>query len=464
MISKSIIKLFLFSFTFLTTVNAQTSTENAEMVYPVYNGKMVNGKETTKINYIRDNNPMDKRTKYTITSDGKEIYEVNFTTYFNETEDSLEIVIIDKQKWEIEKPVRIKFNKIDSKVIICDYKLNMDPINIDGLYKILFSIDEPPEQCITLYQFLPLLNPGLSFILKQLNDSVLRVHQGAVVEYRHNKQKQDERDTQIAIVQRAMFDYKNKVIDEIEKKKNDTMMAKGIAKANVKKAGTNYKNAFEAKMETLFINYFNNLCNYSNEEFEIECTFLCTGNGKIIIKPEDIEFKSGGRINWVYDSLNSYIKKEIEGMSFENPIGTIDKPNFKNDLMRQFKAEREKEDYLRAFDDFIRQLGNDFDNKYPGEIRVPIPTVYSYSFKYKSETKNLSWKYKDKSNGLHNIIDQSQDSEKIAITPELTQKFLDLKLDPTRKKYDIQVCTITIKNGEPIQFIRENPTPKIKSP
>lgn len=115
----------------------------------------------------------------------------------------------------------------DSHYLICDFKTNQTQINNTTNYKILFGIDHPDNQFITLYQFQAIGGIQSQFILQDVPSTAINDHSKAVMEYEKIMNMKDEHNFSIRHLKRDMNDYKDSIINSITEIENTKKLKRG---------------------------------------------------------------------------------------------------------------------------------------------------------------------------------------------------------------------------------------------
>ncbi len=415
---------------------------NAQLVC---GGKMLNAKESKieEVCFLRTPNPIGNTTKYTILLSGIEIYEVEFT-YYKEG-DSISIKFYDKQNTTLKREsVRLKSE--DSHFLICDFKPNIKRIMNSEGYRMLFGIDNPNQQFITLYQFQAIGGTQIQFKLQDVPDSILSEHKTAVNDYEVITDIRQKHAESIAQLKKDMLRYKDSLINSITEKETAKLMREATVLAD-----KDLLAVFTKKMDFIFINYFKNIHSFNEEAFDINFAFSCNGSGKIKIDPnKSINFKTGSQNNWFRDSFLLRVKPIIEDGTYNTLTESYTNPKLNTKLNNWFEDNFASYPDLGASDrdSFAVLLKNCNDELSPYLTRsINLSTVYTYSFKYISSIKSPVWKYVKQKDGHDKFIDKSDKEEKVQITENLMQLFVDQYGSLGNGKYKLKVSLLTLNNG-----------------
>lgn len=429
--------LLLLSFFFLciSRLNAQITCS----------GKMLNAKDSKieNICFLRTPNPIGNISKYTILLSGIEIYEVEFTYY--KDGDSILIKFYDKQNTTVKRET-VKLKSEDSHYLICDYKPNIKTIqNAEG-YRILFGIDHPNQQFITLYQFQAIGGTLTQFKLQDVPDSIISQHKVSVTDYEVIVNIRKRYSQSIEQLKNEMSFHKDSIITSLIDKEN----AK-IDKEATLIADKSLQGDFTKKMDSIFIGYFKNIFSFNEERFDANFTFSCGGNGKIKIDTvKSINFKSGIQKNWLRDSFVLRLKPVIEKGLYGTLTETLTNKTLKLDFANWFDERFNTYTNLGPADkdSFLVSLKNIYADLDPYMVRtINIPTIYSYNFNYTSSIKKPVWKYVKEGDGNDKFIDKSNKENSIEITDDLKQIFHNKYGSLGKDKYNLVFNSIILNNG-----------------
>ncbi len=392
--------------------------------------------------FVRTPNPIGNITKYTILLSGIEIYEVEFT--YQKEGDSILIRFYDKQNTLV-KLQTVKLKPEDSHYLICDFIPNDRKISNDRNYKILFGIDNPTQQFITLYQFQAIGGVQSQFILEEVPASVINDHIQAVQDYEKIVDIRNAHTANITKLKNEMILYKDSVIFSIRQKEEAMRMKEAALIADQKLQGK-----FKAQMDSIFLNYFKRIHWFRNEQFDVNFVFSCNGNGVINIDTmRSINFRIGGQYNWMRDTLLTGIRPLIEKGIYQTLTDEFRYPNLKSEFSNWFNRRfavysnlGEKD--LDSFTVIHNSIYQEFD-AYTSRI-VNIPTLYSYNFKYLSILKQPTWKYAKDVNGDEKFNDKSDGKERVEITYQLKQVFRDKLSAYGNGKYYFNVSFVSLNN------------------
>jgi hypothetical protein len=411
-----------------------------------FTGKMLDFKDgkTDAIYFKRTLNPIDNKTKYSILFNGVEIYEVDFT--YHKEQDSILVDFYDKQN-PISKRETVSLKSKDSHFLICNYIPNVWPINdtTSKPYQILFGIDQPNQQFITLYQFQAIGGIQTQFILQYVPNDVFEGHHKAVLNKMMMDSLQAKHILSLEHLRSRMISYKDSVINSIEAKE-DALKLKRLPQS----ASIALQTDFEEKMNSIFIGYFKKIYSFRNERFDISLTFNCNGYGHISIDTmQNISFKNEPQKNWLRDSLVRVIKPEIEQEVYNSLPYTYTNPKLKINFSDWFEKSLTANDLGDVDMPFFAKTEKQVINELSAyETRtINVPTAYSYTFNYYATVKEPTWKYVHGDAGADKFIDKSEKEDSIEITESLKQLFLN-KFGPVANgKYIVKICTLSIKNG-----------------
>ena len=414
-------------------------------------GKMLNFKDgkPEAICFVRAPNPLDNKTKYTILYNGVEIYEVDFTYY--KERDSIFIQFIDKQN-SILTHESVTLMLKDSHFLICNYKPNIRPINdASHSYRILFGIDQPNQQFITLYQFEAVGGIQAQFILQYVPNDVAANHYKAVQQKMIIDSLRTIHDSSVVHLRRAMISYRDSVKKNIETKENDIKLM-----AATQSTSTILQEDFTKKMNRIFIGYFKNVYAFTNEAFDVDFTFNCNGYGRIIIDPaQTLSFKNGPQENWLRDSVIRNVKLEIENTVYETLTSNSQYPKlkamFSDWFAKNLIAYNLGEDDHEALAKTQRQISDEL-SAYQAR-HISIPTLYHYTFNYSSTVKTPTWKYVNSNDGTDKFIDKSDKGKSVEITENLKNIFRDKFASQGNGKYNLKICTTYVNKDD---FIGNN--------
>jgi len=423
----------------------------------VCTGKMLNAKDSKidAVCFLRTPNPIGNVTKYTILLSGIEIYEVEFT-YYKEG-DSILIKFYDKQNTSVKRE-SIRLKSEDSHFLICDFKPNIKSISNANGYRILFGIDHPNQQFITLYQFQAIGGTLTQFKLQDVADSVLFQHKISVTDYEVIVDIRRKYTNAIEQLKRDMIFHKDSIINSITEKENTKIIKDAILIAD-----KSLQADFTKKMDGMFVNYFKNIFSFNEDAFDVNFTFSCNGKGKIKIDTvKSLHFKIGLQKNWLRDSFILNIKPNIE----KGFYGTLTETNTTKNLKLEFT--NWFEDNFNSYtnlgpsdrDSFMVLLKSIYTELDPFITRtINIPTLYSYTFRYTSSVKRPTWKYVKESDGSDKFVDKSDKEKRVEITENLKQIFKTKYGSLGSGKYNLMVSTLSINsdayNGQDIQLIEK---------
>lgn len=405
--------------------------------------------------FSRSPNPIGNITKYTILVSGVEIYEVEFT-YFKEG-DSILIKFYDKQNINV-KLQCVRLKPEDSHFLICDFKPNQRQIDNKKNYQILFGIDNPNMQFITLYQFKAIGGIQSQFILQDVPSNVINDHSNAVSDYEKIMNIRDEYDYSIRRLRREMNDYKDSIINNITEKENALKLKEATLVADPA-----LQKDFTKRMDDIFLSHFKNIHSFNDESFEGDFSFFSDGNGKIKIDAaKTLYFKTGAQKNWLRDSFLLAIKPLIEKGVFNTLTDTYTYQNLKSDFANWFEKKFSSYSNLGETDrdsfTLIKKYINDELDPYITRT-INIPTVYHYTFKYVSSVKSVIWKYVKEKDGTEKFSDKSDKESRIEITENLKQIFNNKYGSLGSGKYDLKISTLSLNNdafnGQDIQLIEK---------
>jgi len=419
-------------------------------------GKMLNSRDgkIDAICFSRTPNPIDNKTKYSIQISGVEIYEVDFTYY--KERDSILVDFYDKQN-PISKRESVKLMSKDSHFLICDYKPNVLPIDTASrTFQILFGIDHPNQQFITLYQFHATGGIQTQFFLQGVPKNFYEDHYNAVLLKRAIDSLQAKHNSSVASLKKDMISYKDSVKNSIEAKENANKL-KGTAQM----ANTALQEDFTKKMDNIFISYFKNIYSINNEAFDVNFTFNCNGYGNITVDTaQSVLFKSGPQRNWLRDSLIRRIKPEIEKEVYKTRTSANLNPKLKTEFSNWFKkriSAYNLEADSAVFVETQRQI-NDELSLYETRT-VDMPTIYTYTFNYTSAVKNPTWKFVNENDGTDKFVDKSDKEESVEITENLKRIFRDKFGARGNGKYLLKICTLSLNKdafeGQDIYLIEK---------
>jgi hypothetical protein len=402
-------------------------------------GLMYDGVKTKNIYFFRSVIINDSRTKYIIRDENDtEIYEINF----ERKADSIKVVFYNKKEWLTKVAPVIKFEGKDSKIIISNYEKNKDTssINSENLSSILFSIDNKGESpFVYLYQFRPLDNVDLFFHLENLPDSVKRQHQIKVAEYLRHIQIESQKKERIIRIKNNMKNFMDSTIksihfnDSLKKYRSITLPAEAA-----------WQSDFHKKLDTIFYNRFKNEFRFSNEEFRCDFEFPYKGAERVFMDTtRNISCNIGSGPSWFREIFIREIKPEIETMRL--PFKT---ENVRDDYL-QGKFNNLFQDSVHLDRDSLMETSNQVITEL-NKIRertIPVPTLYTYSFRFKSETKSFQLKYTKDDRGRGKIkILTPYSNEDFFIVKSQEDKFKTHLTPRKDNKYNIEICMIVI-NG-----------------
>ena len=394
--------------------------------------------------FVRTPNPIGNVTKYTILASGLEIYEVEFT--YDKEGDSILIRFYDKQNTSV-KLQSVKLKPEDSHFLICDFKPNQKQIKNENNYQILFGIDNPNQQFITLYQFQAIGGVQSEFVLQDVPFEILTEHAKAVLDYEKIVSIRESHDFYVRRLKREMIDYKDSVINTLkdnentQRSKEATLVADKALQAD-----------FSSKMDSIFINYFKNIHSFYDEVYDIDFSFSCDGYGKIHIDTlKTIYFKSSQQRNWFKDSFIQYVKPLIEKDVYNTLSDTYANPRLKDDFSNWFDNKFNSYTALGKADldsfvstkDYVNQELESYKSR-----TLSVPTLYHYTFKYTSSVKQPIWRYVKDANGSDKFIDKSDNSNRVEITDDLKHIFRNKYGSLRKGKYKVKVSTITINDNK----------------
>lgn len=408
-------------------------------------GKMLNAKDSKieTVCFLRTPNPIGNITKYSIILSGIEIYEVEFTYY--KDDDSILIKLYDKQD-VIVKRETVKLTSEDSHFLISDFKPNVNSIANSGQYRILFGIDHPNKQYISLYQFQSIGGTQTQFKLRDVPDSVLLLHKRAVNNYEVLFGTRQKYSLAMESLRRDMGLYKDSVINSVMAKEDAKRSKEAIMIAD-----NTLQAAFVKKMDDIFLGYFKNIHTFNDEAIEVSFTFFSNANGRVKIDPiRSLNFKNGYQRRWLRDSFMLNVKPIIEKGLYNTLSETYSNHNLKPDFAKWFEnnfagysnlgpAERD------SFTPDLKLINDELD-RYENRT-INIPTVFTYSFKYVSSVKTPTWKYTKESDGNDKFVDKSDEENRVEITDKLKQIFKNKYRSLGNGKYNLKISTISINNG-----------------
>jgi hypothetical protein len=403
-------------------------------------GKM-HAKETSDIKFNRSYNSLDNTTRYTITKNNSEIYEINFKY----DGDSILIYWIDREKIKIYSNF-LKFDIGDKRILISDYQPNISGVNESNSKLILFST-EKEGYTITLYKFKPCTGCPFYFELQPVPENIQAQYQQEMSDYYKEQQNRIENEAAIAKVKTEMWNYKDSLREIcLQKGENE--------KKKVQKAEASQQTSFTVRIDSVFKSRFENLRLFGGDDsFNVKFEFNCSENGFLSVDTTKVwmYFTDGQVRNWFRDSFNSYIRPVIDSMIFDTP----EKPVISQDLIPNFESRFNQQiDDLDPgrkgdlFGDVIKQV-EDSLTKY-SKYDVNVATKYACEIKVKSETKFPEWRY----NSVGEIFTKSEDFKQEEITEDLKQQFKALNLK-TSSRYSIEYCTVSINVHKFKPHIRE---------
>ncbi len=411
-------------------------------------GKMLDIKDgkIDAICFLRNPNPVGNKTKYTILFNGMEIYEVEFTYY--KEEDSISIQFFDKEN-TIVKNESVKLKSKNSHFLICNYKPSIWPINdATQPYQILFGIDNPKKQFITLYQFQAIGGIQTQFRLQYVPDSVLNRHLEAVILEQNMDTIEARYARSVANLKRDMMGYKENIKKEIEKNEASMQLQEATRTADA-----SLQKEFKEKLDTIFIHIFKNIYTFTNDDFDVEFNFNSNGYGNIKIDTTKTIFFKNGRSqkNWLKDSFMLKIKPIIERVIYKTLTGTYTNQNLRPNFLDWFETNFKSYENLSKTD-FVEALNQIYDTLDSYETRkISFSTKYFYSFKYKSEVRETIWKYNPNDGTI------KPNSKNEAINESLQNIFREKCSACTKGKYNVKICTVSINDtpmGQDIQIIK----------
>lgn len=429
-------KLILFLFLLFTSV---------AMCQPVCGGKMFDGNENkiVPICFLRSLNPIGNTTKYTIIVGGIEIYDLQFE--YHTEGDSITIKFYDKENTTVKKET-VRFKSEDSHFVICDFNLNIKPIINQANYRILFGIDHPDQQFITLYQFQALGRGKTYFHLQDVPESVMKQHLEAVSDKEAMDNIRLRHALSVTILRNEMERYKDSVINKIKEEENRMSIREAKLAKNDMQAD------FTKRMDRLFIPYFQKIHTYNEEIFDVSFRFACDYKGNIAVDTiKSISFKMGPAKSWFRDSFIVKLAPMIEQGNYPPLTETISKLNlhnsFKNWFENRFNADQNLAPKdIDSFTVLEAQILNDLD-EYKNRV-IYIPAIYTYSFKYSSSVKNAEWRYSKEGTGTDKFVDKSRDGDRNEpIAEKLKEIFRARYGHLSNGKYDLQISTVSLNNG-----------------
>lgn len=437
--------LFALSLLYMNVIQAQ----------PICTAKIFNlkGGKIEEACYLRSENPVSDITKYTILVGGVEIYEVEFT--YDKSGDSIIIKYYDKQNSNSDR-LSVRLKPVDSHYLICDFKANQTQINNTNNPTILFGIDHPDKQYITLYQFFARGGSQSQITLQDVPLNVINDHNAACMRYEKYMNLQNEHEFSIRDLRRKLNEYKDSVIKNITEKENFQKLNEATLVADPA-----LQKDFTKRMDDIFLSYFKKIHTFNEESYEGDFSFFCDGNGKIKIDAtKTLYIKTGPQKNWLRDSFMVSIKPVIEKGVFNTLTDTYSYQNIKSDFANWFEnkfitysnlGEADRDSFT-----LIKKYINDELDPYMSRT-INIPTVYHYTFKYVSSIKNVNWKYAMEKDGTVKFTDKSDKESRIEITENLKQIFKNKYGTLGNGKYNLKISTVTLNdgafNGQDIQLI-----------
>ncbi len=394
-------------------------------------GKMHTSAQSVEINFKRTTNMVDNSTKYIMLQNGSEIFEIMFK--YDTEADTILVYWIDRNTRTISSKT-VKFSSGDSKILISDYELNEITIDESPSNQIIFSIDAD-RQFITLYQFRPSKSRSLSFELQSIPASVKSEHQNKVKEYNDRQHLKASEKTAIEELKNKMKNYRDSVIKSLEE--HD----KSVMEKSMEFAQADLKAKFTIRMDSLFKDKFEQMNLFAgNDSFNVYFEFVCNNLGILQIDTtrKGFIFLDNKVRTWFRDSFLAYIKPDLETMVFETPSKTLKSA----DLLKEFDTyfsrvvdEADPGTFTAEITDITKALSNYLERK------VNVFVKYRYDVKVESKTKLPEWKYAF--NG--EIVDRSEEFNRVAITPLIVEKFKSLKLEPGSRNI-IEHCIIYIND------------------
>lgn len=418
---------------------------------PACTGIMLNARQGIKneICFLRTLNPIGNVTKYSIILDGREIYEVEFA--YDQIGDSISIQLYDKQH-ALLKQEWVRLISADSHVLVYDFAPNKKPQQGNSTHRIVFGLDQPDKQYITLFQFQAIGGLQTQFYLQNVPEDLLSLHLKEV----RLKESGDEisRNHALAIsnLKKEMSLYADSIIRGIKEREN----AIAIKEANIH-AENELLLEFTRRMDTIFYNYYKNIHNYRNEMFEGILNLACNGYGTIKVDTiKSIYFKTASQKNWFRDSFVIRLKPIIENASYRTPSETLTFSNLKTDFSTWF--ERRFAEYSNLGPDDRDSFSVEQKNIYQqldaySKRTVNSPAVYIYNFKYQSTVKYPEWRYVRESSATDRFIDKSESASTIEITEDLKQIFRRKYGMNGTGRYALRVSTVTLNNALKTQDI-----------
>lgn len=415
---------------------------------PVCTGKMLNAREgkIEPICYLRSPNPIGNITKYTIILSGVEIYEVQFE--YDKEADSILIKFYDKQNTNVKKE-SVMLKPEDSHFLICDFKPNQKPITSGNTYRILFGIDQPDAQFVTLYQFQAIGGAQMQFQLQEVQEDVLAGHLEAV----RDKEKIDNiramHAASISSLKRDMTACKDSIIAALLEREKQKSNAEATLIAT-----RDLQASFTKKMDNLFINYFKNIHTYNPENFDVSFRFSCDAGGSIKVDAQkSINFINGQQRNWLRDSFLLRIKPKIEAGNYPALSDTLTNGGLKDNFISWFENRLSVypnigQADMDSFSTLQKQIVEELETYTTRSVNLPV--IYTYSFKYKSSMLSPVWRYVKENNGGDKFIDKSESYNRVEITERLKEIFRAKYGTLQNGKYKLQVSTVEINNGETI--------------
>lgn len=406
-------------------------------------GRMI-GLTASDINFDRYTNVIDNTSKYSILKNNSEIFEI----VFKYDGDSILVYWIDRENITINSNT-VKFSEGDKRVLISNYQVNVQTIDIDesATNLILFST-EKENQFITLYQFKPAPGSPFYFELPSMSENVRNNHKDAMVEYNKQQQTKKNRVAEIDKLRKEMRDYKDTIIKKCRQKEENEI------RTSQAKADGELIAGFGPRMNSVFKTNFENLTLFGgNDSFNVSFVFICNERGMINVDTTTIgiHFKDGRVRSWFRDSFINYAKPEIESKTFGTTTKNLKNPDLLTDFEKEFKQRVEVVDpnsKENLFGAVIKELKDSL--QLYSDYVIPIPVKYFYEIKVKSETKYPEWRY----NGAGEIINKSEDFNQVEITEDLKQQFKTLNLK-TGSRYTVEHCTVSINDQKFSPHIRE---------